>query len=279
MKRYSWLLLLCIPLFLTDVAAKDTQIYFKVLELQRFSKAPSVELSQSFVDYFNVSLKQELQKQHVAAQVLDEGVAASPADAADVVVAEGKITSLEKHMMGIRSLSMEVNFYRKSDHRLITTIVPEAAYKGGFGSGDNQRNATYVGKMAAALIKKHLKDAPSLASLPPASPNAVVPANAAAVPPTTTAPGPSAKRLGIQARVLTDDEVQKLSFAQKTGVFVIRVEKDSVAELMQLQGGDVIVEVNGNKVAGLDQLRQMLGNGSNVIVKVWRNGSMQQLAV
>jgi hypothetical protein len=211
--------------------------------------------------------------------VLDEGVAASPADAPDVVVAEGKITGLEKHMMGVRSLTMEVNFYRKSDHRLITTIVPETAYKGGFGSGDNQRNATYVGKMTAVSIRKHLKDAPSLTSLPPATPNAIAAANAAIAPSAATAPGPSAKRLGIQARVLTDDEAQKLSFAQKTGVYVIRVERDSVAELMQLQSGDVIMEVNGSKVAGLDQLRQMLGNGSNVVVKVWRNGAMQQLAV
>ena len=62
MKRLFWLSLLCIPLFLTNVVAKDAQIYYKVLELQRFSKTPGVELSQTFVDYFNVSLKQELQK-------------------------------------------------------------------------------------------------------------------------------------------------------------------------------------------------------------------------
>jgi hypothetical protein len=105
MKRLFWLSLLCIPLFLTNVVAKDAQIY-KVLELQRFSKTPGVELSQTFVDYFNVSLKQELQKQHVAAHVLDEGVAASPAEAPDAVVAEGKITGVEKHMMGVRSLTI-----------------------------------------------------------------------------------------------------------------------------------------------------------------------------
>jgi S1-C subfamily serine protease len=130
--------------------------------------------------------------------------------------------------------------------------------------------------MTAIAIKRRLKDAPSLASLPPAAPGAV-PANASAVSAVAT-PGPSAVRLGIQARILTDEEAQKLNASVK-GLYVMRVDKDSVADLMQMQAGDVIVEVNGKKVDGVEQLRQMLGNGSDVVVKVWRNGVVQALAV
>ena len=272
MIRYISLSLLCISLFSIPLAAKDGPVIYRAMEVQHFTKAPSVDVTQSFMDYFHVSLKEYLQKNNVAAQVYEDG-AAPAADASETVLLEGKFTNQTKHMMGIRGLDMEINLYRKSDHRLVTTIVDDAAYKGGFSGQGGKGAAEFVGKVTASVVKKRLKDAPGLASLPPA---AAVPANAAAAPAATAA---SAPRLGIQARMLTDDEAQKLSFAQTTGVYVIRVEKDSVAELMQLQSGDVIMEVNGNTVAGVDQLRQMLGNGSNVMVKIWRNGAMQQLAV
>lgn len=273
MNRYIWLSLLCFSLFSIPLAAKDGATFCRAMEVQHFTQAPGVDVTPSFLDYFHVSLKEYLQKNNVAAQIYDDG-ATPAADASEIVLLEGKFTSQAKHIMGIRTLDMEINLYRKSDHRLVAAVVAEAAYKVGFSGEAGKSAAEIVGKDAAFTIKKQLKDAPALASLPPA---AAPPANVATAP--AAAPAPSAPKLGIQARALTDGEAQKLAFAQKTGVYVIRVEKDSLAELMQLQSGDVIMEVNGNKVAGVDELRQLLGNGSNVMVKVWRNGTVQQLTV
>ena len=270
MKRYVlFVFLLCISLLVVNLTAKDSPPQYKAVELKHFEKVPGLDLSQDFVNYFYEALRAELLKIKVAEQVVDEGATVSGVDAIETVVVEGKFTDFTKAKFMPGSLSLQIDLCRRSDHRLITTLTPKVFYKGSPFNKD-KNVAKFTGERTAYEIKKTVKNAPALASLPPSAPAAP------SAPVATSAPS---MRLGIQVRALLDDETQKLNLGAGQGVFVMKVDKDSLADTMQMQTGDIIIEVNGTKVAGVDQLKQLLGANPSSTVKVWRNGEVQQLAV
>src|ERR1039457_3195369 len=59
---------------------------------------------------------------------------------------------------------------------------------------------------------------------------------------------PSTFRLGVRVRAVTDSDVIAMGLLKPKGVVVTGVEKGGLAEEMQMQIGDVIVEVNGSEI-------------------------------
>ena len=63
------------------------------------------------------------------------------------------------------------------------------------------------------------------------------------------------------------------------GAVVTSVEKGGLADEMQMQVGDVIVEVNGSEIGDVDFLGQFVRSGSAKSFKVWRKGKSVELTV
>jgi hypothetical protein len=90
---------------------------------------------------------------------------------------------------------------------------------------------------------------------------------------------PAAVRLGIQARSVTPEDAQKLNLPQNGGVIVLGIDKGSLAEMMQLQNGDAILGLDGQKVTDLDQFKLFLHKKAISSLSIWRNGAVLQVTV
>lgn len=107
--------------------AKDPEVTYKTVEAKHFTRVEGVELSPAFSDYLYAELRNELGKTKLFAQVIGEGEAVEDADAANSVVIQGVITEYKKGNRaadaiigfgaGARSLKMDVNVIRRSDHQ------------------------------------------------------------------------------------------------------------------------------------------------------------------
>jgi hypothetical protein len=86
------------------------------------------------------------------------------------------------------------------------------------------------------------------------------------------AAGPAGFRLGVQVRVLTDADVAAFKLSVHKGLMVVRVEKGSMAEAMQIQAGDVLLEVNGTEIADLQVFVQAIQSGGAKTFRIWHNG-------
>jgi hypothetical protein len=93
------------------------------------------------------------------------------------------------------------------------------------------------------------------------------------------APAPSGIKLGIQAHNVNDDDAHAAKLPETHGVLVETVEKGGLAETMKMQAGDIVVEMNGAKVSGMDDFRKMLQAGSVTTITVWRAGATVKLEV
>jgi hypothetical protein len=111
--------------------------------------------------------------------------------------------------------------------------------------------------------------AAALAAHPTAAPQPAVPA---AAPPTGI-------KLGIRARNLTDDDARAAKLPDTHGVFVDAVDKGGLADTMKMQSGDIVVEIDGTKVTGLDDFKKLLQAGSVTSITVWRAGAAVKLQV
>ncbi len=121
-------------LILTPVlAAKDPQPVYKTAEAKHFTRVEGVELSPAFTDYLYAELRNELTKTKLFVQVIGEGEAVEDADAANSIVIEGVITEYKKgnrvadailggYGVGARSLKLDVNLTRRSDHQNLGAI-------------------------------------------------------------------------------------------------------------------------------------------------------------
>ncbi len=81
-------------------------------------------------------------------------------------------------------------------------------------------------------------------------------------------------RLGVLIQGVDQDLAQSFGLPDATGALVARVEPDSAAEKAGIQPGDVILEVNGNKVSESGELPRLIGElrpGTQVTLKVWRD--------
>jgi hypothetical protein len=114
------------------VAAKDPEHIYKTAEAKHFTRVEGVELSPAFADYLYAELRNELGKTKLFVQVIGEGEAVEDADAASSVVIEGVITEYNKgsrvkdaiigYGAGARSLKLDVNLTRRSDHQSLGAI-------------------------------------------------------------------------------------------------------------------------------------------------------------
>jgi serine protease Do len=86
--------------------------------------------------------------------------------------------------------------------------------------------------------------------------------------------------LGIGVIELTDERAKALNLKDSRGVEVKRVEENSAAAKAGIKENDVILEINGKPVDGVDQFIRSIGDmqpGTKVDMTVWRNGARQTL--
>lgn len=81
---------------------------------------------------------------------------------------------------------------------------------------------------------------------------------------------------GLEVRELTPEIVQALNLDSDLGLFVERITSDSPAEISDVRAGDVIVEVNGQKVLSVQQANRAIFGlrvGDIVHLVIRRDGS------
>jgi len=87
--------------------------------------------------------------------------------------------------------------------------------------------------------------------------------------------------LGVGVVELTDDRVKALNLKDDQGLEVKRVDENSPAAKAGLKENDVILEVNGKGVEGIEQFQILIGEmppGSKVGLTIWRNGAKQTMS-
>ena len=88
--------------------------------------------------------------------------------------------------------------------------------------------------------------------------------------------------LGVQIQDLTPEFSESLGYDSTDGAFVASVQPDSPAEKSNIQAGDIIMEFNGKKISSFKDLPKVVAEtpvGSEVVVKVWRNGGLTEITV
>ncbi len=86
--------------------------------------------------------------------------------------------------------------------------------------------------------------------------------------------------LGVGVVELTDERVQALKLKDDQGVEVKRVEDNSAAARAGLKNNDVILEVNGKSIDGLETFLGLISEaqpGTKVNLTIWREGAKKTL--
>jgi serine protease Do len=86
--------------------------------------------------------------------------------------------------------------------------------------------------------------------------------------------------LGIGVAEITSERAKAMNLKEEYGVEVTRVDEDSPAAKAGLQHGDAILEYNGQRVDGIEQLQRLIREtpaGRNVKLLIARNGGTQTL--
>ena len=87
--------------------------------------------------------------------------------------------------------------------------------------------------------------------------------------------------LGIGVKDIDSESAKKLNLKEVRGVEITQVEENSPAAKAGLKEGDVVLEFNGQRVEGGEQLSRLVREtpiGREIKLGVWRNGGMQTLA-
>ncbi len=88
--------------------------------------------------------------------------------------------------------------------------------------------------------------------------------------------------LGVEITDVDADKAQALKLKEVRGALITLIDHDAPAGQIGLKVGDVVLAINGQNVAGADQLRRMLRElppGSKVSLEISRDGNIQTLAV
>src|SRR5258705_2512709 len=91
---------------------------------------------------------------------------------------------------------------------------------------------------------------------------------------------PSGSYLGVGIQELTAERAKALKLREESGVEITRVAADSPAERAGLKSGDVVLQINGIKVDGLEQSSRLVREtpaGHEVKLEGFRNGAPQTL--
>jgi serine protease Do len=86
--------------------------------------------------------------------------------------------------------------------------------------------------------------------------------------------------LGIGAKDIDTERAKALKLPEVRGAEITNVIEDSPALKAGFKEGDVVLEFNGQKVEGIEQLTRMVGEtpaGRQVKIQVWRNGAILTL--
>jgi len=95
-----------------------------------------------------------------------------------------------------------------------------------------------------------------------------------------TAGGKGQSYLGVDIREITADRVAPLKLKEERGVEITMVDRDAPAGKAGLKEGDVVLEFNGTRVEGEEQLRRMLREtpaGRKVTLGISRDGQPMQI--
>jgi hypothetical protein len=201
MKRFA---VLALVLFLTGtLSAKEEHPQWKALQVKNLTVNPGVNLSPDEIGYFYEGLLDGMRKSKLSDQVLDDGATVPQDIAADSVVMEGTIISIEQGG-AFRSphANAEFKLYRVSDHRLISTTNWLGE---GLGHGASHGKAwKYIGIIAAYEVKKTAKVLQPLSSFPPAAPAEAI----------TPASGTTTQQASSNAEVLTNNSIVEMVTAK-----------------------------------------------------------------
>jgi len=88
--------------------------------------------------------------------------------------------------------------------------------------------------------------------------------------------------LGVETQEVTAEKAKELKMPAERGVFVGKVLEESPAAKAGLKDGDVITEINGQRVEGAAQFRRMIReipSGRTVQLSLWRDGRSQSVSV
>ena len=73
-------------------------------------------------------------------------------------------------------------------------------------------------------------------------------------------------------RAVTEADAVAFRLSIPRGIVVLYVEKGSLADAMQMQSGDVILEVNGSEIGDVQLFTQTIRRGAARTFRVWHNG-------
>ena len=86
--------------------------------------------------------------------------------------------------------------------------------------------------------------------------------------------------LGVETQEVTAEKAKELKLSAERGVVVGKVLEDSPAAKAGLKDGDVVTEINGQRVEGTAQFRRMIREipaGRSVQLGIWRDGRSQTI--
>jgi hypothetical protein len=93
------------------------------------------------------------------------------------------------------------------------------------------------------------------------------------------APAAPAFHLGISGRAVTDSDLSATGLSKPKGVLVTNVEKGSIADQMQMQVGDVILQMNGADIGDAGAFAQLVRSGEAKGFRIWRKGKTLDLTI
>jgi hypothetical protein len=94
-------------------------------------------------------------------------------------------------------------------------------------------------------------------------------------------PPPEGKRLGVLIQGLAPDDRDDLGLDEGVGLLVVEVQGDTLAEDLGVREGDIVLEIGGLEIRGVEDVQEALGAikaGEPVPVVVNRQGQRVELA-
>lgn len=89
-------------------------------------------------------------------------------------------------------------------------------------------------------------------------------------------------RIGVMIQEVTKELAESFGISDLRGALVVSVEKGGPADAAGVKPRDIIIDFNGQEVETSSDLPRIVGNtipDSSVIVKIWRDGSIQSVRV
>jgi serine protease Do len=87
--------------------------------------------------------------------------------------------------------------------------------------------------------------------------------------------------LGVGVQELSPERIKSLNLKENIGIEVTAVIPGAPAAAVGIRLGDIILELNGQKVEGTDQFKASIGTkspGAKITLTIWRDGVKQNIA-